>query len=53
MFVRQPTRNATDDTLNVDPSSPGYSGRKHFFTDQSSVIRMNMPTAASSSDPAI
>ena len=40
-------------TLNVDPSSPGYSGRKHFYTDQSAVIRLNTTTAASSSDPAI
>ena len=40
-------------TLNGNPLNPGYSGRKHFFTDQTGVIRMNLTTAAAISDPAI
>ncbi len=40
-------------TLNADPFNPGYSGRKHFFTDQSAVIRVNLTAVSSVSDPAI
>ncbi len=40
-------------TLNGDPLNPGYSGRKHFFADQTGVIRMNLTTAAAISDPAL
>jgi prepilin-type N-terminal cleavage/methylation domain-containing protein len=40
-------------TLNADPLNPGYSGRKHFFTDQSAVIRVNLSAASTVSDPAI
>ena len=40
-------------TLNADPLNAGYSGRKHFFTDQSAVIRVNLSAAATSTDPAI
>jgi type IV pilus assembly protein PilA len=40
-------------SLNADPLNPGYSGRKHFFTDHSAVIRVNLTAVASSSDPAI
>jgi prepilin-type N-terminal cleavage/methylation domain-containing protein len=40
-------------TLNADPLNPGYSGRKHFFTDQSAVIRVNLAAASTVSDPAI
>jgi type IV pilus assembly protein PilA len=40
-------------SLNANPLSPGYSARKYFFTDQSAVIRMNLTTAASATDPPI
>jgi type IV pilus assembly protein PilA len=40
-------------SLNADPLNPGGSGRKHFYTDHSAVIRMNLTAAATSSDPAI
>jgi|SRR5258708_6535078 prepilin-type N-terminal cleavage/methylation domain-containing protein len=40
-------------TLNADPLNPGYSGRKHFFTDQSAVIRVNLTAASTAIDPAI
>jgi type IV pilus assembly protein PilA len=37
-------------SLNADPISPGYSGRRHFYTDQSGVIRANDTAAASATD---
>jgi type IV pilus assembly protein PilA len=40
-------------SLNSDPLNPGHSGRKHFFTDQTAVIRMNLTGAATVADPAI
>ena len=40
-------------SLNSDPLNPGYSGRKHFFTDQTAVIRVNLSTSATVADPAI
>jgi len=40
-------------TLNGNPSIPGTTGRRYFFSDQSLVIRANPTTQASASDPAI
>lgn len=40
-------------SLNADPLNPGHSGRKHFFTDQTAVIRFNLVAAATAADPAI
>jgi prepilin-type N-terminal cleavage/methylation domain-containing protein len=40
-------------TLNANPLNPGFSGRKYFFTDQTAVIRMNLTTTASLTDPPI
>ena len=40
-------------SLNADPLNPGHSGRKHFFTDQTAVIRFNFVAAATVADPAI
>jgi prepilin-type N-terminal cleavage/methylation domain-containing protein len=40
-------------SLNSDPLNAGYSGRKHFFTDQTAVIRVNLTTVAGVADPAI
>jgi type IV pilus assembly protein PilA len=36
-----------------DPSAPGSSGTRHFFTDQSLVIRQNAAAAAGPGDPPI
>jgi len=40
-------------TLNANPSNPGYSGRKFFFSDQTGVIRVNLTAPSTAADPAI
>jgi len=40
-------------TLNIDPSAPGKTGDRHFYTDQSAIIRQNISTAAGPTDAAI
>ena len=37
-------------SLNANPQSPGHSGRRYFFTDQTAVIRQNYTAAATVSD---
>jgi len=37
-------------SLNADPQVAGSSGQKHFYTDQTCVIRMNLNTPATASD---
>lgn len=38
---------------NADPVNPGQSGQRHFFSDQSGVIRANQNNAATSADNAL
>jgi type IV pilus assembly protein PilA len=40
-------------TVNADPISSGVSGQRHFFTDETDVLRVNVSAAASASDPAL
>lgn len=40
-------------TINADPITPGTTGTRFFFTDQSGVIRVNMTGTASATDPPI
>lgn len=40
-------------TLNADPVSSGASGQRHFYTDDSDVLRVNVTSVASSTDPAL
>lgn len=40
-------------TVNADPITPGTTGIRHFFTDQSGVIRFNATQAAAVTDPPI
>jgi type IV pilus assembly protein PilA len=40
-------------TLNADPISSGVSGQRHFFTDATDVLRVNVSAVASASDPAL
>ena len=37
-------------TDNADPVNPGQSGQRHFYSDQSGVIRANQQNAATSAD---
>jgi type IV pilus assembly protein PilA len=40
-------------SLNADPVVPGSTGQRHFFTDQTGVIRENQTTTAGPSDQPI
>ena len=40
-------------TINGDPTTPGTTGQRFFFTDQSGVIRQNTAAKASATDPPI
>ena len=40
-------------SVNADPITPGTTGDKHFYSDQTSVIRYNLTPAASVSDSPI
>jgi type IV pilus assembly protein PilA len=40
-------------SITASPIAPGSSGQRGFFTDQSLVIRVNLTTTASSTDPPI
>ncbi len=40
-------------SVNADPVVAGQSGDRHFYTDQSAIIRHNENSTASASDPAI
>lgn len=43
----------TSYTVNGDPLTTGGSGQRHFFSDDTLVIRVNALAAATSSDPRI
>ena len=40
-------------SVNADPTTSGASGQRHFFTDQTNVIRANPTAAAADTDPPI
>jgi len=40
-------------TVTADPLTPGTTGDRHFFTDQTNVIRVNLTATASVSDNPI
>lgn len=40
-------------SVTADPQSPGTTGQRHFYTDQSCVIRVNDSVQASATDSAI
>ncbi len=44
---------STGYTLNGDPTAPGSSGVKHFYTDATGVIHYNASASATSADSAI
>jgi type IV pilus assembly protein PilA len=45
--------NATAYSVNADPITPGTTGDRHFYTDQTAVIRQNLSTSAGPSDSPI
>jgi len=40
-------------TMNADPVTPGVTGQRHFFSDQSGVIRYAQAAAAAVGSPAL
>jgi hypothetical protein len=40
-------------TVNADPITPGTSGQRYFFTDQTGVVRFNVSAKASVTDQPI
>lgn len=40
-------------TINADPLFNGVSGQRHFFSDETDVLRVNPAAVASVSDPAL
>lgn len=45
--------NPTTFTLNADAQSPGFTGQRHFYVDQTNVIRENDTAPAGPSDPPL
>jgi len=45
--------NAQAYSANADPITPGTTGDRHFYTDQTNVIRVNLTASAGVSDPPI
>jgi type IV pilus assembly protein PilA len=45
--------NVLDYNVLADPVNPGVTGNRHFYTDQSAVIRQNQSAQAGPSDPPI
>jgi type IV pilus assembly protein PilA len=54
-FTYAPAGGAVNNTytLNADPTSPGVSGQRHFYTDNTDVLRVNTAAVASATDPAL
>src|SRR5713101_7863694 len=40
-------------SLNADPVNAGLSGQRHFYTDDTDVLRVNVTAVASPSDPPL
>lgn len=45
--------NAQAYSVNADPITPGTTGDRHFYTDQSAVIRENLTATAGPTDPPL
>jgi len=45
--------NAQAYSIAADPITPGTTGDRHFYADQTAVIRSNLTAAATASDPPI
>ena len=45
--------NVTNYSVNADPIIAGSSGDRHFYSDQSAIIRQNFTASAGPSDPAL
>ncbi|HYW67640.1 MAG TPA: prepilin-type N-terminal cleavage/methylation domain-containing protein [Candidatus Dormibacteraeota bacterium] len=48
-----PSNSPSNYTVNANPTNPGTSGRRWFFTDETMVIRANSVGPATANDPSI
>lgn len=53
VVTTDPQGNVTAYTVNADPTVPNYTGNRHFYTDQTSVIRQNDSAPAGPTDNPI
>ena len=53
VVTTDPAGNVTDFSVNADPVIAGTSGDRHFYTDQSSIIRQKIGAAAGPGDPGL
>lgn len=51
--LTEPNGNVDAYTINADPAVPGTTGDRHFYTDQTYVIRYNTTTTAGATDAPI
>jgi type IV pilus assembly protein PilA len=49
-LTTDPLGNVTSYSINADPVVPGYTGNRHFYTDQGALIRENDTAAAGPTD---
>lgn len=40
-------------SVNADPTTSGSTGQRHFFTDETNLIRVNATAVATNNDPAL
>jgi type IV pilus assembly protein PilA len=40
-------------SINADPLTPGSTGDRHFYTDQTDIVRFNTSAAATTTDPPV
>jgi prepilin-type N-terminal cleavage/methylation domain-containing protein len=53
VLATDPSGHPQSYSVNADPTVVGQTGDRHFYTDQSAVIRHNDTASASATDPAI
>lgn len=52
-LARDPAGNVISYSINADPLIVGSTGVRHFYTDQTAVIRVNQTSSAGPSDPPV
>jgi hypothetical protein len=53
VVVTDPSGNVVAYSVTADPVSPGLTGDRHFYSDQTDVIRSNVTNPATASDSPI
>lgn len=53
VVTTDPNGNVVQYSAQVDPVNPGVTGQRHFYSDQTAVIRQSLTGSAGPSDPPI